>query len=310
MNNAEESVRRVISRLGDGSFEYTMDDGAKLHVSVRVDHARREAVVDFSGTSGQRDGNFNAPPAVTHAATLYVFRCLTGDDLPLNEGCLRPLKIVIPKGSFLSPDPGRAVVAGNTEVSQATCNALLGALKAAASAQATMNNFLFGNERYQYYETICGGTGAGPGYDGAGPVHTHMTNTRITDPEILELRYPVRLEKFGVREGSGGKGRWVGGSGAIRKVRALEPMVATFVGSRRSVPPFGLEGGGAGAPGRQWVERHDGTVQILSGTAQVELAGGDMVVIETPGGGGFGSSPESLAGTDGRDEQNRNSNAE
>jgi 5-oxoprolinase (ATP-hydrolysing) len=221
---------------------------------------------------------------------LYVFRCLTGDDLPLNEGCLRPLKIVIPKGSFLSPDPGRAVVAGNTEVSQATCNALLGALKAAASAQATMNNFLFGNERYQYYETICGGMGAGPGYDGAGPVHTHMTNTRITDPEILELRYPVRLERFGVREGSGGKGRWIGGSGAIRKVRALEPMVATLVGSRRSVPPFGLEGGGAGAPGRQWVERQDGSVQILSGTAQVELGSGDMVVIETPGGGGFGDS--------------------
>jgi 5-oxoprolinase (ATP-hydrolysing) len=290
MNNAEESVRRVISRLGDGSFEYTMDDGAKLKVSVRVNRERREAVVDFSGTSSQRDGNFNAPPAVTHAATLYVFRCLTGDDLPLNEGCLRPLKIVIPKGSFLSPDPGRAVVAGNTEVSQATCNALLGALKAAASAQATMNNFLFGNERYQYYETICGGMGAGPGYDGAGPVHTHMTNTRITDPEILELRYPVRLERFGVREGSGGKGRWIGGSGAIRKVRALEPMVATLVGSRRSVPPFGLEGGGAGAPGRQWVERQDGSVQILSGTAQVELGSGDMVVIETPGGGGFGDS--------------------
>lgn len=289
MANAEESVRRVIDRIGDGAFEYRMDDGAFLRVAVRVDHVAREAVIDFEGTSEQSTGNFNAPPAITRAAVLYVFRCLVGDDLPLNEGCLKPLKILVPEGCFLSPTPGRAVSAGNTEVSQAICNALLGALGACASAQATMNNFLFGNERYQYYETICGGMGAGPGFDGAGPVHSHMTNTRITDPEILELRYPVRLERFGVRQSSGGDGRWRGGNGAVREVRALEPMTATIIASRRSVPPFGLLGGMDGAAGRQWVERADGTLFSLKARDQVELAAGDKVVIETPGGGGYGA---------------------
>jgi 5-oxoprolinase (ATP-hydrolysing) len=288
MANAEESIRRVLDRIGDGAFDYRMDDGAPLKVAVRVDRAAREATIDFTGTGAQREGNFNAPPAVTRAVVLYAFRCLVGDDLPLNEGCLKPLKIIAPEGSFLAPTPGAAVVAGNTEVSQATCNALLGALGACASAQATMNNFLFGNERHQYYETICGGMGAGPGFAGAGPVHTHMTNTRITDPEVLELRYPVRLERFAVRLGSGADGRWRGGDGAVRGVRALEPMTATVVGSRREVAPFGLDGGQAGAVGRQWVEHADGSITPLAGSDQIELAPGDLIIIETPGGGGFG----------------------
>jgi 5-oxoprolinase (ATP-hydrolysing) len=220
---------------------------------------------------------------------LYVFRCLVGDDLPLNEGCLKPLNIITPAASFLSPEPGAAVVAGNTEVSQAICNALLGALGAAASAQGTMNNFLFGNEHYQYYETICGGTGAGPGFAGTGPVHSHMTNTRITDAELLELRYPVRLERFSIRYGSGGRGRHSGGDGAIRAIRALEPMTATVVASRRTVAPFGLAGGEPGSVGKQRVERADGTVVSLCGTDEVQLSTGDLIVIETPGGGGFGS---------------------
>ena len=288
LDNAEESIRTVIDRIGDGAFDYTMDDGTPLCVRVTVDRARRSAVVDFAGTGAARPGNFNAPPAVTRAAVLYVFRCLVGHDLPLNEGCLVPLDIRIPAGSFLSPPPGHAVVAGNTEVSQAVANALLGALGATAGAQGTMNNFLFGNERYQYYETICGGTGAGPDFDGASAVHSHMTNTRITDPEVLEMRYPVRLERFAVRRGSGGAGAHRGGDGCVRAVRMLEPMTATIVASRRSEGPFGVAGGAPGAPGRQWVERADGAVEPLAGTAQVEMRPGDLFVIETPGGGGYG----------------------
>jgi 5-oxoprolinase (ATP-hydrolysing) len=289
MANAEESVRRTIDRIHDGEFTYEMDDGAVLKVAVRIDHAERRADVDFTGTSAQREGNFNAPPAITAAAVLYVFRCLIGDDIPLNEGCLRPIRIIIPQGSFLSPDPGTAVVSGNTEVSQAICNALLGALGAVASSQGTMNNFLFGTDLFQYYETICGGTGAGPDFDGVGPVHSHMTNTRITDPEVLELRYPVRLEHFGVRSGSGGEGRRRGGDGAIRKIRMLEPMTATIVASRRTVPPFGLAGGAPGAVGRQWVQRAAGSELVLHRTDHVDLETGDLIVIETPGGGGYGA---------------------
>ncbi|WP_313438591.1 hydantoinase B/oxoprolinase family protein [Novosphingobium sp.] len=289
MANAEESLRRVIDRIGDGAFDYRMDDGARLRVQVSVDRARRSATIDFTGTDAQRDGNFNAPPAVTQASVLYAFRCLVDSDLPLNEGCLVPLEIVVPEGTFLSPRPGAAVVAGNTEVSQAVCNALLGALGATASAQATMNNFLFGNDRVQYYETICGGAGASARADGASAVHTHMTNTRITDPEVLEMRYPVRLECFAIRKGSGGEGRHRGGNGVVRKVMALEPLTATIVSSRRSEGPFGLQGGAAGEVGRQWVERSDGSRTDLGGTAEVPLAIGDAIVIETPGGGGFGA---------------------
>ncbi len=288
MDNAEESVRRVIDRIGSGTFLYKMDNGRDLAVSVHVDKATRSAVVDFTGTGPQHEGNFNSPPAVTRAAVLYVFRCLVGDDIPLNDGCLKPLTLIIPPGTFLSPNPGAAVVAGNTEVSQATCNALFGALGVIACSQATMNNFLFGDATRQYYETICGGTGAGPGFDGTSAIQTHMTNTRMTDPEVLELRYPVRQELFGIRAGSGGKGRWTGGNGAVRRVRFLEPMTAVIVASRRNVAPFGLEGGEAGAAGLQWVERADGSRSVLTGTDKAELEPGDVFVIETPGGGGYG----------------------
>ena len=288
MDNAEESVRKVLERIGDGSFDYTMDDGSPLKVKVSVDKATRSAVVDFTGTGRQRNDNFNAPPAVTRAAVLYVFRCLVGTDIPLNDGCLKPIKIIIPRGTFLSPEPGAAVVAGNTEVSQATCNALFGALGAVACAQATMNNFLFGDATRQYYETICGGTGAGPDFDGTDAVQTHMTNTRMTDPEILELRYPVVLEEFSIRRGSGGAGQHKGGDGSRRRIRFLEPMTAVIVSSRRNVAPFGLFGGADAQPGRQWVDRAGGTRDVLTGTDKAELAPGDIFAIETPGGGGFG----------------------
>jgi 5-oxoprolinase (ATP-hydrolysing) len=289
MDNAEESVRRVLDRIGSGSFEYMMDNGRPLRVAVSVDRASRSAIVDFTGTGPQDEANFNSPPAVTRAAVLYVFRCLVGDDIPLNDGCLKPIRLVIPEGTFLSPRRGAAVVAGNTEVSQATCNALFGALGAIACSQATMNNFIFGDARHQYYETICGGTGAGPGFAGTSAVHSHMTNTRMTDPEVLELRYPVRLEQFGIRRGSGGDGKWRGGDGATRRIRFLEPMTAVIVASRRNVAPFGLEGGEDGAIGRQWVERADGTHEVLTGTDSAELAAGDAFAIETPGGGGYGA---------------------
>jgi 5-oxoprolinase (ATP-hydrolysing) len=268
-----------------------MDDGSPLHVRVTVDHAERKALVDFTGTGNERKSNFNAPPAVTRAVVLYVFRCLVGTDIPLNDGCLKPIEIKIPPGTFLSPAPGAAVVAGNTEVSQAACNALFGALGAIACSQATMNNFLFGDATRQYYETICGGTGAGPGFHGTSAVQTHMTNTRMTDPEVLELRYPVRLEEFSIRRNSGGAGSWRGGDGARRRVRFLEPMTAVIVASRRNVAPFGLAGGADGLPGRQWVERSDGSSDVLAGTDRADLAPGDVFVIETPGGGGFGAAP-------------------
>ncbi|MFC4167759.1 hydantoinase B/oxoprolinase family protein [Teichococcus aestuarii] len=296
MDNAEEAVRQVLDRLQDGEFAYTMDDGAPLRVAVRVDRAARRATIDFTGTAPQRPGNFNAPEAVTRAVVLYCFRCLVGEDIPLNDGCLVPLEIVVPRGSFLSPEPGAAVVAGNTEVSQNTANALLAALDACACAQATMNNLLFGDDRYQYYETVCGGTGAGEGFDGASAVQTHMTNTRMTDPEILELRYPVRLEEFAIRRGSGGRGRWRGGDGARRRIRFLRPMQAIIVASRREVPPHGLHGGADGAPGRQWVERLDGTVQPLGGRDRAELAEGEVLGLETPGGGGWGAAGEARSG--------------
>ncbi|MFT4075515.1 MAG: hydantoinase B/oxoprolinase family protein [Asticcacaulis sp.] len=288
-DNAEESVRRVIVRLKDGHFDYRMDDGSHLRAAIHVDHDARSAIIDFTGTDAARSGNFNAPPSVTRASVLFAFRCLVGDDLPLNEGCMKPLNLILPEGSFLSPAPGHAVVAGNTEVSQAVCNALFGALGVVAAAQGTMNNFLFGNARYQYYETIGGGAGAGAGFAGASGVHTYMTNTRITDPEVLELRYPVRLRHFGLRRGSGGVGAHHGGDGIVRSVEALEPLTATLVASRREVAPHGLEGGEPGAVGRQYVVKADGSRIELSGRAQCELSAGDIVTIETPGGGGFGS---------------------
>ena len=289
MDNAEESVRAVLDRLKDGSFATSIDDGTPLRVAVRVDRANRRATIDFTGTGPQRPNNFNAPSAICRAVVLYCFRCLVGEDIPLNEGCLKPLEIVIPPGTFLSPLPGAAVVAGNTEVSQMTTNALLAALDACASAQATMNNLLFGDATYQYYETVCGGVGAGPGFHGWGPVQTHMTNTRMTDPEILELRYPVRLEEFAIRRGSGGAGQWRGGDGARRRIRFLRAMEAVIVASRRTVAPHGLHGGTDGAPGHQWVERSDGTITPLKGSDHALLQPGDILALETPGGGGWGA---------------------
>ncbi|WP_297491738.1 hydantoinase B/oxoprolinase family protein [Acidocella sp.] len=287
MDNAEAATRAAILRLRDARFEYMMDDGTPLKLSLKINHETASAVIDFSGTGPAGPNNFNAPPAVSTAAVLYAFRCLAGTDMPLNEGCLKPLTIIIPEGSFLSPPPGAAVVAGNTEVSQAVTVALLGAMGVCASAQATMNNFLFGNARHQYYETICGGAGAGPGFAGCSAVQTHMTNTRITDPEVLELRHPVRLEIFSVRSGSGGAGKFRGGDGVIRKIRFLEPMTATITASRRVHPPFGLEGGAPGALGAQFVEHVDGSVTPVSGRAEVLLAAGEAFIIHTPGGGGF-----------------------
>jgi 5-oxoprolinase (ATP-hydrolysing) len=286
--NAEAAIRNVIGKLSDGSFDYEMDDGSPLKVKLTINHQDRGATIDFTGTGPARQNNFNAPPAVTRAAVLYAFRCLVGADIPLNEGCLAPLNIIIPAGCFLAPPAGSAVVAGNTEVSQAVTAALFGALGALASGQATMNNFLFGDATRQYYETICGGAGAGPGFSGTSAVHTHMTNTRITDPEIMELRYPVRVEEFSIRQNSGGTGKFRGGDGVVRKIRFLEPMTATIVASRRTIPPFGLAGGEPGAAGLQRVERADGNIEILVGSAVAEMAPGDAFIIETPGGGGFG----------------------
>ncbi|OYU35494.1 hydantoinase B/oxoprolinase family protein [Novosphingobium sp. PASSN1] len=288
LDNGEAAVRAVLATLAGGTFETRLDDGRPLKVIVNVDQAERSARIDFTGTGAQDSGNFNAPAAVTRAVVLYALRALVGRDIPLNDGCLRPVELVIPKGSLLDPEPGRAVVAGNTEISQQALNAVLAAFGACAAAQGTMNNFLFGNARHQYYETIGGGMGAGPGWHGAGPVQCHMTNTRITDPEVLETRLPVRLERFGVRHCSGGAGQWRGGNGAVRAIRALEPMVATLVSSSREVQPFGMAGGKAGAPGRQWIERADGRIEAIVGRAEAALETGDVLTIETPGGGGWG----------------------
>jgi 5-oxoprolinase (ATP-hydrolysing) len=287
-DNAEEQVRRVLDVLKDGSFVQRLDNGAEIHVRIAIDRANRSATVDFTGTSDQLDNNFNAPSAVCRAAVLYVFRTLVDDDIPMNDGCLKPIHIVIPEGSMLAPSYPAAVVAGNVETSQCITDALYGALGVMASAQGTMNNFTFGNERYQYYETICGGAGAGPDFDGTDAVHTHMTNSRLTDPEVLEWRFPVLLESFGIRKGSGGRGRHRGGDGTVRRVRFLEPMTAAILSNHRLIPPFGLEGGEPGAPGRARIEGADGSILVLGPTEKVAMEAGDVMVIETPGGGGFG----------------------
>ncbi len=287
-DNAEESVRRVIDRLKDGHFRYPMDHGAVIEVRVSVDRDRRSARIDFTGTSPQHSGNYNAPAAICRAVVLYVFRTLVGADIPLNEGCLKPLEIVIPEGSMLNPVYPAAVIAGNTEVSQAVCNALYGALHAMAGSQATMNNFVWGNDRFQNYETICGGSGAGPGFHGCDAVQSHMTNTRMTDPEILERRFPVRLEEFAIRHGSGGAGRWHGGNGAIRRLRFLEAVTVTTLCNHRIIPPFGAEGGEPGQVGRDWVELPDGEIRKMAGNDEIDLPAGSVFGMETPGGGGWG----------------------
>ena len=288
-DNAEESVRRVLGVLKDGRFEYAMDSGATILVRIAIDREARAATIDFTGTSPQQPTNFNAPSAVCKAAVLYVFRTLVDDEIPMNAGCLKPLDIVIPEGSMLSPRYPAAVVAGNVETSQTVTDALYGALGVLAASQGTMNNFTFGDETYQYYETIAGGAGAGPDFDGASAVQTHMTNSRLTDPEVLEWRFPVRLESFAIRRGSGGAGRQRGGDGSDRRVRFLSPMTAVVLANHRRVPPFGVAGGRPGAVGRNWVERADGTREEFGATCEVEMRAGDVFVIQTPGGGGYGA---------------------
>ncbi len=287
--NAEDCVRAVIETLRDASFTYPMDIGTEIRVSVSVDRKARRAVVDFTGTSAQHAGNYNAPKAVTRAVVLYVFRTLVGKPIPLNEGCLAPLEIIVPDGSMLNPRAPAAVIAGNTEVSQAACNALYGALGAMAGSQGTMNNFVWGNAAFQNYETIAGGTGAGPGFPGCDAVQSHMTNTRMTDPEILEKRFPVRLEVFGIRAGSGGEGRWRGGNGAIRRLRFLEPVTVTTLCGSRTIPPFGGDGGAPGAVGENRVIWPDGRVEKLRGNDERDLPAGSEFEMLTPGGGGWGA---------------------
>jgi 5-oxoprolinase (ATP-hydrolysing) len=307
-DNAEESVRRVITRLKDGAFDLALDNGAHIRVKIRVDRAARAATIDFTGTSAQLPNNFNAPASICVAAVLYVFRTLVDEDIPLNAGCLKPLNIAIPEGSMLNPTWPAAVVAGNVETSSCITNALYGALGVLAAAQGTMNNFTFGNERHQYYETISGGAGAGVadlaafgaagvagldeegGFHGTDVVQTHMTNSRLTDPEVLEFRYPVRLESYAIRPGSGGRGRWHGGNGGTRRIRFLEAMTASILANSRAQAPFGLAGGEPGQSGRNWVERADGSRVDLPHIGSVEMQPGDVFVIETPGGGGFGPS--------------------
>jgi len=314
-DNAAEAVASVIGALSDGSFTYELDSGARIVVAVRVDRASRTATIDFTGTSPQLPGNFNAPSSVAMAAVLYVFRTLVDSEIPLNAGCLRPLKVIIPPGTMLSPAYPAAVAAGNVETSQAVTGALYAALGVQAEGSGTMNNVTFGNERYQYYETVASGSGAGAGlnraglnrtagdrsgrddgtaaagFDGTDVVQTKMTNSRLTDPEVLEWRYPVRLESYEIRRGSGGAGRWRGGDGGTRRLRFLEPMTVTTLSGHRRVPAFGLAGGSPGALGRHWVEHADGSVTAMEGCDCVQLAAGDVFVIETPGGGGYGEQP-------------------
>ena len=286
--NAEESVRKVIGVLQDGNFTVQLDNEAQIKVAITIDRQNRSATIDFTGTSNQLKNNFNAPSAVTQAAVLYVFRSLIQENIPLNAGCLKPLTVIIPEGCMLNPIYPAAVVAGNVETSQNITDCLYGALGIMAASQGTMNNFTFGNERYQYYETICGGSGAGKNFHGTDAVHTHMTNSRLTDPEVLELRFPVFLESFSIRENSGGNGKYHGGNGVTRKVRFLEKMTAAILSSRRNTAPFGLAGGAAGKVGKNYVVRKNGTTENLDGTATVAMQPGDTFVIETPGGGGFG----------------------
>ncbi|MEM7295552.1 MAG: hydantoinase B/oxoprolinase family protein [Pseudomonadota bacterium] len=287
-DNAEACVRRVIETLRDGQFTYALDGGRQIEVAVRIDREAREAEIDFTGTSDKSLLNYNAPLAICHAVVLYVFRTLTGAPIPLNEGCFRPLKIVAPKGSMINAEYPSAVIAGNTEVSQLMCNALLLALGASAGSQATMNNFIWGNDHIQNYETICGGAGAGPGFNGASAVQTHMTNTRSTDPEVLETRFPVRLDEMSIRRGSGGAGRYRGGAGLTRRLCFLEQMTVTTLCSHREVAPYGDAGGHPGEVGRQWIERADGSRTAHPGNGQNDVGPGDVFVMETPSGGGYG----------------------
>ncbi|KQZ73477.1 5-oxoprolinase [Sphingopyxis sp. Root214] len=289
---AEAAVRQLIARLDDGAFRYAMDNGAEVAVAVKVDREARHVTIDFTGSSATLPDNFNAPAPVVRAAVLYVLRTMLDDPIPMNEGCLAPVTLIVPDNSMLSPAYPAAVVAGNVETSQVITDALFAAFGAMAPAQGTMNNFTFGNETHQYYETIAGGSGAGPGFDGTSVIQTHMTNSRMTDPEVMETRFPVIVEEFSIRKGSGGAGQWHGGDGATRRIRFREPMAANILANRRQIAPAGLAGGADAAPGRNWVERADGRTEMLAATGSADLAAGDAFVIETPGGGGYGKSGE------------------
>jgi 5-oxoprolinase (ATP-hydrolysing) len=288
-DNAADSVSRVIASLKNARFAVETDQGNVIKVAIKIDRKARTAVVDFTGTSAQVSDTFNAPEPITRACVLYVFRTLVDEDIPLNAGCLKPIKIVVPKGSMLKPRYPAPVAAGNVETSQTVVNCLYGALGVLGSAQGTMNNLTFGNESYQYYETICSGAPAGPGFDGVAAVQTHMTNSRLTDPEVLELRYPVLLERFEIARGSGGKGKWRAGDGTLRVIRFLERMECAILSGFRKVRPFGQFGGAEGQPGENWVRRNNGRLERLKGSDQTVLEPGEAIIIKTPTGGGFGS---------------------
>ncbi len=288
-DNAEESVRRVLDVLKDSTFSYAMDDGAKIDVAIRVNREDRAATIDFTGTSEQSALNYNAPLSICRAVVLYVFRTLVGREIPMNEGCLKPLELIVPEGSMINPKAPAAVISGNTEVSQSIADALYGALGVIAGSQGTMNNFVYGNDVYQNYETICGGTGAGDGFHGTSAVHSHMTNTRMTDPEVLETRFPVRVEEFSIRQGSGGLGQFIGGNGIVRRLKFLEDMTVTTLSSHRVVPPQGARDGAPGETGENAVKRADGAIELLQGNDAVHMAPGDIFIMKTPGGGGFGA---------------------
>ncbi len=287
-HQAETAVRHLIARLANGHFRYAMDNGAEVVVAVRVDSAARHVTIDFTGSSPTQDNNFNAPLPVVRAAVLYVLRTMLDDPIPMNEGCLAPVTLIVPEDSMLHPRFPAAVVAGNVETSQVITDALFAAFGAMAGSQGTMNNFTFGNDDYQYYETIAGGSGAGPDFDGTAVIQTHMTNSRMTDPEVMETRFPVIVEEFSIRRGSGGNGAHRGGDGATRRIRFRTAMDANILANRRKIPPCGLAGGDDGAPGRNWVERSDGKIETLAATGSAHLKAGDIFCIETPGGGGYG----------------------
>ncbi len=289
-NNAKHSVEKLLTRLSEGNFNYYLDDHSKIAVNVTIHRNQKRILFDFTGSAAQHPGNFNAPKAICYAAVMYVIRCLIAENIPLNSGFFAVIEIIIPDGGILNPHYPAAVVAGNVETSQCIVDTLLGAMKIVAASQGTCNNFTFGNDRYQYYETICGGAGAGPGFHGASAVHTHMTNTYLTDPEVLEQRFPVILEAFSIRHGSGGEGKYHGGNGVIRRIRFLEKMTANIISSHRIIPPYGLCGGGPGQVGRNWVQRADGKIEELASSATVYMEPGDVFIIETPGGGGYQSS--------------------
>jgi len=288
-NNAEACTREALRSLNDGSFSAFMDSGERISVAIKIDHEKGEARIDFTGTSGISRNNLNAPSSVVRAVTLYVIRTLIKDNIPLNAGCLVPIDLVIPGRSLLDPVPPAAIAGGNVETSQCIADVLLAAFGASAASQGTMNNFTFGNDEHQYYETICGGCGAGPGFDGASAVHSHMTNSRLTDVEVLEQRFPVRVRRFAIRKASGGAGRWHGGNGVIREFEFLAPMRASLLASRRRIAPFGLAGGQDAKPGNDYVIRRNGTREPLTASAEISLLPGDRLVIETPGGGGYGT---------------------